>query len=571
MKRQTKIIIISFLFGLSFWVIDSVTDSLFYYRDTFSGLLILRVPPHEVYIRLVIVSLFLLFGFVISRIMKERELADEKSRKSELKFHNFFKHCPISLWEEDFSEVLSYLKELENADNGMDLSSYLGTHPEEIIKCAGLIRILDINPATLKIYHAENKEEILADLNNVFTAESLPVFKDQLIALYNNKEAAVFDGVNRTMNGDKIFVEVRSSFFNDNQAVVSVVDITERYMAEDKLRKSQERYRFLSENMADIVWTLDRDFRTTYVSPSVEKVLGYTPEERKKQSLDEVITSESLEKVMLIFQEELQREQNDCTDPERSITVEVEYFHRNGSLVWMENNVKAIRDENGALTGLYGASRNISDRKKAEEKIQRLLREKEILLKEVHHRIKNNMNIIRSLLVLQSQALGMPEVDKIFQDAVSRIESMGILYEKLYRKQDYNDVSIKDYLSRLIDEIFDLFPESKFIRIEKRIDDFTVVTDTIFTLGIIINELLTNSLKYAFTDREVGNIVISAMRNNGSITIIFEDNGIGISELEKTEQRGFGLELVELLVKQLKGSCLIEKNNGTRFIIEFEI
>ncbi len=99
---------------------------------------------------------------------------------------------------------------------------------------------------------------------------------------------------------------------------------------EDALKQSEEKYRFLTEKMADIVWTLDSDFRTTYVSPSIEKVLGFTPEERKRQTLEEIVTPESLQVVQMMFLEELRRDEEGSADPDRSVTIEVEYYRKDG-------------------------------------------------------------------------------------------------------------------------------------------------------------------------------------------------------------------------------------------------
>jgi len=156
--------------------------------------------------------------------------------------------------------------------------------------------------------------------------------------------------------------------------------VRERDRAEDARRESEKRFRFLAENMADIVWTLDLDFKTTYVSPSIRKVLGFTPEERKLQTLEEMVTPESLQRVVLTFIEELQRDSMEDTDPERYVAVEVEYYHAAGHTVWMENRVKALRDNTGAIVGMYGSSRDITERKRAEERIEGLNRLNEDLL-----------------------------------------------------------------------------------------------------------------------------------------------------------------------------------------------
>ena len=149
-------------------------------------------------------------------------------------------------------------------------------------------------------------------------------------------------------------------------------EIEERKRAEKTLRNSEEKFRFLAEKMFDIIWTIDRDFKTTYVSPSIENVIGFTPEERKRQPLEEIITPESLQRVQEIFLGELQRDEEGTVDPDRSVTIEVEYYRKDGSTVWMENTVKAIRDSGGKIVGMHGVSRDITERKIAEEEKAKL-------------------------------------------------------------------------------------------------------------------------------------------------------------------------------------------------------
>jgi len=184
-----------------------------------------------------------------------------------------------------------------------------------------------------------------------------------------------------TKNGDIRWVEDRkTSFFSEKGEFLGIdgvlFNITGRKKVEDAFRASEERFKFLAENMGDVVWTVDLDFKTTYISPSVEKVLGYTPDERKKQKIEEMITPESLELIGTILVKEIELDKLPDVDPDRSITMEVEYYHCNGTTIWMENKIKAIRDEEGQVVGIYGVSRDITDRKMAQDA---LIREKEKL------------------------------------------------------------------------------------------------------------------------------------------------------------------------------------------------
>jgi PAS domain S-box-containing protein len=163
-----------------------------------------------------------------------------------------------------------------------------------------------------------------------------------------------------------------------------LADITERTLSARKLHKSEERYRFLAENMGDVVWTLDMDLKTTYVSPSVEKLLGVTPAQRKGQKLEEMVAPGSIERIANTLLRELAKDQRPDTDRNRTVSVEVEYYHQDGSSVWVENQVKAMRGENGEIIGIYGVSRDITERKKVQDA---LIEEKE-KLKEALSQIK---------------------------------------------------------------------------------------------------------------------------------------------------------------------------------------
>ncbi len=173
---------------------------------------------------------------------------------------------------------------------------------------------------------------------------------------------------------------------------------------------------------------------------------------------------------------------------------------------------------------------------------------------------------------MQSGKIEIPEAVSIFQNAIGRIECMEVLYDKLYRTGSYKTVFIGDYLSKLIDRILKIFPDVRKIKIGKQIDNFSIEAKIIFPLGIIINELITNSMKYAFIDRDDGLIQISATKENNHVTVVFKDNGVGMRELMGYEQeKGFGMKLIGMLVDQIDGSYKIENKNGTKYIFEFEI
>jgi len=182
------------------------------------------------------------------------------------------------------------------------------------------------------------------------------------------------------------------------------------------------------------------------------------------------------------------------------------------------------------------------------------------------------MNTIRGLLFLQSDSAKDRLTAAALEDAGSRVQSMMILYDKLYQSVDFEKISVKDYIPALINEIIANFPNGNNIKVVQRIEDFVLNVKRLQPLGIVINELLTNIMKYAFIGRSGGRIDVSSTLNGSKAEFVIQDNGNGIPEsIDFKNSTGFGLMLVEMLVFQLKGEIRIERGEGTKFIIDFEL
>ena len=213
---------------------------------------------------------------------------------------------------------------------------------------------------------------------------------------------------------------------------------------------------------------------------------------------------------------------------------------------------------------------DITELKLAETRIKSLLEEKEILLKEVHHRIKNSMSTVASLLGIQAAGLTDTPAAKALEDARSHVMSMMLLYEKLYQSSNFRDISLAGYLPSLIDEVLGNFPNRTMIRVQKDIQDFSLDARCLQPLGIIITELLTNVMKYAFRGRDGGQVQVSATRTDGRVSVVIQDDGNGMPESVSFENStGFGFQLVQALVLQLEGTICMERDKGTRFVVDF--
>ncbi len=338
---------------------------------------------------------------------------------------------------------------------------------------------------------------------------------------------------------------------------------------ENKLKETEANYRLLAENACDVIWILDLStMRFRYISPSVEKMRGYTVEEALEQELSSSVCPISFAALKGSLPERLSLYKNGLTD--NGFFDEIEQPRKDGSTVWTEATSRIVPNKASGHLEIIGVSRDITQRRVYESKVNTLLSEKDLILKEVHHRIKNNMNTIKSLLSLQAGTLRDEEAVHALDDAQSRIDSMMILYDKLYNSEDFNEISVAEYIPTLVDEIIEHFPNAGNVTIEKNIDPFFLDAKKLQPLGIIINELITNIMKYAFTDKTEGKIFISASMNDNQVFVIIADNGIGMPEsVNFGSSTGFGLTLVAGLVKQLRGKIRIERENGTRIILEF--
>ncbi len=246
-------------------------------------------------------------------------------------------------------------------------------------------RITDANTATEQATGCSRNELIGTDFSDYFTDPDKArngyqkVFREGLVRDY--------DLDLRHRDGQFTSVLYNASVYRDSSGQVAGViaaarDISELKKAGDALRESEAKYRFLTEKMYDIIWTAGLDFRITYDSPSVERLLGYTPQERLGQKITEMLTQESYAHALEVLSAELKRDKEEGVDPDRMIKLELDCYHKNGSMVWMECIVSAIRDHTGKICGYHGMSRDITDRKHVELELKKHREQLEWLINE---------------------------------------------------------------------------------------------------------------------------------------------------------------------------------------------
>ena len=215
------------------------------------------------------------------------------------------------------------------------------------------------------------------------------------------------------------------------------------------------------------------------------------------------------------------------------------------------------------------AYKAISNNIKKNKLLQKKNAEKEFLLKEIHHRVKNNLEIVSSLLSLQAARIVDPNILEAMEQSQHRVHSMGMIHQKLYLGEKLSTVEMKDYFINLTDYIIDSYGKNSQVTVDIVMDELELDVDMAIPIGLIVNELITNSLKYAFPEERKGNIHLALKLKGDLLVLEVNDNGIGMQS-EKPVGTGFGTHLVDLLVKQLDGKMILVTNHGTSVSIEFQ-
>jgi PAS domain S-box-containing protein len=331
--------------------------------------------------------------------------------------------------------------------------------------------------------------------------------------------------------------------------------------AKEKLRESERRYRSIFENIQDIYFEALLDGTIIEISPSVEINSRYRREDLIGKSLNGVYAHneqrdeflKAIEEHGVVNDHEILLMDKDGTHMPCSITAKIQYNDSNN------------------LWKMCGTIRNISIRKQAEDRIKDSLKEKEVLLKEIHHRVKNNMQIISSMLRLQSVHIHDERDIELIRDSINRVRSMALVHEKLYRSHDLAKINFLEYLKSLTKELFKTY-EANQEKIRLILDSRAIHLgiDKAIPCALIINEIISNALKYAFPDNRRGEIQIEFGRNERNFRLVMSDNGVGIPEdLDFRNTKSMGLQLVNLLTEQLNGEIELDRNNGTKFTITF--
>jgi PAS domain S-box-containing protein len=346
-----------------------------------------------------------------------------------------------------------------------------------------------------------------------------------------------------------------------------IVDITERKRAEEALRQERDRAQKYLDVAGVLIVALDAKGEVTLINRKGSEILGYEQEEIIGRSwFDSCLPASMQEGVRTVFRRLMAGE----SEP-------VEYYEnlvltKRGEqrIIAWHNTI--LMDDEGTIVGTLSSGEDITERKRAEEKLQASLREKEVLLKEVHHRVKNNLQVISSLLDLQSASITDPRILRMFRESQNRIRAMGLIHEKLYRSSDLANIEAAGYFEELVERLLGIYGGvDQLISPVLDVDDVLLTIDLAIPFGLIINELVSNTLKHAFPPDWKGEGLIRVklrVEAGDRLALSVSDNGIGFpADLDLHSLQTLGLQIVDLLTHQLGGTIHLDRGAGTTFTI----
>ncbi len=409
-------------------------------------------------------------------------------------------------------------------------------------------------------YYDDRKWQQIDEEGNPLPLEKLP-----LAITLNKKKAlrAMVHGI-MTRGGEKKWISVNTAPLLDRHgemtgAIASFRDVSEIRKAENSLQQSEEKYRILSESVGAIIWEYDIPTdRWIYVAPQSQSLLGYHPSEWTD---------------MKFWADKIYREDRAwateycarCTEQGKSHVFEYRFMKKDGEIVWVQDNV-AVELLEGSPVRLRGFMIDITKTKEAEANLHKALEEKDFLMKELNHRVKNNLTIVSSLINLRNS-----DGQSDLSDLKSRINAISLIHEKLYRQESQTEIHVGEYIRDLLTGIFTSLSSRK-VAVETDIDEITMPLKPAVSLGLIINEVGTNAIKHGFSPAEEARFTLTLKKEpRDSLHILtVSNNGKPFpEEISLDNPPSLGLRLIATLIEDLNGSIELKKKPQTVFTIRF--
>lgn len=492
----------------------------------------------------------------------ERKMVELSLKESENRYKYLFNQSPISIWEEDYSQVFKYLNTIK--EKGItDIRQYLKNNLNEVMKCSKLVKVLDVNEITLELFNAKSKKELTTNLGKVFTKDSLPMFIEQLAAIWENKFRFSQDTINKTIDGKVINVAVSHNVMPNyekdfSRLLISLVDITEIKRAEKALKTSESKLKSIITSMNDMIFVLDKESRFVSVNAQEkdlmmkeELFIGKTHSEIMPDYIDKLFN-----KAMLKVR--------------KGGHEEYEYYIKNDlCTLWFSLKISPIFEDN-VFMGSVSVVRDITKRKQGEKELKKNRERMKMMNKIIRHDLTNDLIVIKSALNIyhkKSEQKMLIEAEKRINESLKTIKQ----YKKYEAFIDSNSMLKKIEIASLLNVIKLDYPE---INIIIRGEGQILADEALIS---VFKNLVSNSIKHGKATR----IEINIFLEKGYFKIEFKDNGIGIPDKYKSQvfdegfhcgetgHTGIGLYIVRSTIEHYGGSISVENNipKGTNFII----
>lgn len=427
-------------------------------------------------------------------------------------------------------------------------------------------RIEMVNAQTERLF-GYTREELIGESVEILVPEQFRHKHPQLRDMFFHNPQSRPMGAGRDLFGRRkdnteFPVEIGLNPIETEEGIMvlsSIVDISER-------KRLEQRFQLVVESAPNAMVMVNRQGRIEMVNAQAEQLFGYLRSEMLGNPVEMLVPErfrrQHPEKRNMFF-----------NDPKsRPMGAGRDLFGRrkDGSEFPIEIGLNPIETGDGAM--VLSAIVDISDRKQKEMRIEVALKEKNFLLGEIHHRVKNNLQIIYSLLDLQASRINDPVVQDMLLDSQNRVRSMALIHQTLYQSNDFAKVEFGSFLETLVPTLMATYGiNSKNIRLKVDVSPVHLPINLAIPCGLLMNELITNALKHGFPDGATGEIVVGLSQNEqGKVMLFVSDDGVGIpEELNFEQSETLGLSLITLLAHQIKGSLTIHRHHPTRFLLDF--
>ena len=366
-------------------------------------------------------------------------------------------------------------------------------------------------------------------------------------------------------SGEPVEVKIIASPIKKNNKVIGIylvwADLSKLKKTEKSLKKSEERYKSIFEGSRDAIFIADENARFVEVNQAACELTGYSREELLNMRIPDLHGEADLHAYKKYFHRIMKGE---------SILSKAKILRKDGTKVDTEFSNKRIFID--GIPYMHTVARDVSEWIKAKEKIKASLKEKEIMLHEIHHRVKNNMQIIISLMRIQGRKAKHKETKKYLQTLQDRVYSMSLIHDHFYKETQLDKINVASYIKELINHLFFIHNKKEGqIKITLDLEEIYLDLNKAIPFGMLINEIITNILKHAFPGRKKGELSLRLYRDgNRKIRLLVNDNGIGIPEEVNIENPStIGLQLIKDLTQQLGGEIQIKSNGGTKIKLIF--